>query len=184
FSVFTDLLCSLLPIVILWKLQLPTRKKVGICVLMGLGLVATSFAALRASSLGLHISDTTYTYTFTGTWMTIEVNLGIIAANLAPLRGLISYFRHRKDASSNVYGSHRGTQRSRTANRSQLSAHAERGAAHLALRRLGSHDSGTSRAPLKRLGTTEAQSVRPRRDSDSEDGLDAAYLGKGSGMMG
>nr|OQO29515.1 hypothetical protein B0A51_02607 [Rachicladosporium sp. CCFEE 5018] len=39
FSVFTDLLCSLLPIVILWKLQLPTRKKVGICVLMGLGLV-------------------------------------------------------------------------------------------------------------------------------------------------
>ena len=58
-----------------------------------MGLVATAFAALRASSLSTNISDTTYTYCYSGTWMVIEVNLGIIAANLAPLRRLmIIYF--------------------------------------------------------------------------------------------
>jgi len=38
-SVFTDLLCSLMPISIVWKLQLPMEKKIGVCCLMGLGLM-------------------------------------------------------------------------------------------------------------------------------------------------
>jgi hypothetical protein len=39
FSVFTDLICSLLPFSILWNLQLSCRKKVVVGVLMVLGVM-------------------------------------------------------------------------------------------------------------------------------------------------
>lgn len=38
-SIVTDLICSLLPIAIMWKIQLPLRTKVSICALMAIGLV-------------------------------------------------------------------------------------------------------------------------------------------------
>jgi hypothetical protein len=53
---------------------------------MSMGLVCTAFAGLRAASLSTNIEDTTWAYTYTGTWMTFETGLGILAANLAPLR--------------------------------------------------------------------------------------------------
>ena len=93
---FTDLICSLLPTLVVRKLQLPVRKKLGVCMLMAMGLAATAFAGLRAASLGgTNISDTTYTYTMTGVWMTIEANLGIIAANLATVRGVIGSIKKK-----------------------------------------------------------------------------------------
>ncbi|TKA83957.1 hypothetical protein B0A55_00238 [Friedmanniomyces simplex] len=95
YSVLTDLLCSLLPILIVWNLQLALNKKVGVCVVMGMGLVATAFAAVRAASLSTTTTDTTYAYTYTGSWMIIETNLGIIATNLAPMRGVVNLFRRR-----------------------------------------------------------------------------------------
>lgn len=39
YSVTTDLLCSLLPIYVVWDLQMSTLKKVGIWCLMSLGLM-------------------------------------------------------------------------------------------------------------------------------------------------
>jgi hypothetical protein len=38
-SIVTDLICSLLPVAIMWKIQLPLQKKTSICVLMAIGLV-------------------------------------------------------------------------------------------------------------------------------------------------
>ncbi|KAK3110189.1 hypothetical protein LTR53_015777 [Teratosphaeriaceae sp. CCFEE 6253] len=95
YSVMTDLLCSLLPILIVWNLQLALHKKVGVCVMMCMGLVATIFAAVRAASLSVKTTDTTYAYAYTGTWMIIETNLGIMATNIPPLRGVVNLFRRR-----------------------------------------------------------------------------------------
>lgn len=93
---FTDLVCTLLLFLIVWKLHLPLQKKLGICVLMAMGLTATAFAGLRAASLGgTNFSDTTYIYLMTGVWMTIELSLGIIAANLSTVRGWIKLFRSK-----------------------------------------------------------------------------------------
>lgn len=106
---FTDLVCSLLPILIVWRLHLPLQKKLGICVLMAMGLTATAFAGLRAASLGgTNISDTTYTYLMTGVWMTIELNLGIIAANLSTVKGWVKLFRSKVlgKEGTGTYGSH------------------------------------------------------------------------------
>ncbi|KAK3067334.1 hypothetical protein LTR53_015868 [Teratosphaeriaceae sp. CCFEE 6253] len=115
YSVTTDLLCSLLPILIVWNLQLALHKKVGVCVMMCMGLMyvlrrkvslstvlsdtdlpsATIFAAVRAASLSVKTTDTTYAYAYTGTWMIIEANLGIMATNIPPLRGVVNLFRRR-----------------------------------------------------------------------------------------
>ena len=38
-SIVTDLICSLLPIAIMWKIQLPPKKKISVCRVMGIGLV-------------------------------------------------------------------------------------------------------------------------------------------------
>ena len=50
-SVFTDLVCSLLPFPILWSLQLSPRKKIAVGVLMALGTMCVLL-------LNMHIIDT------------------------------------------------------------------------------------------------------------------------------
>jgi hypothetical protein len=39
YSLLTDVICSLLPWVVVWKVRIPLGTKVGVCGLMGLGIV-------------------------------------------------------------------------------------------------------------------------------------------------
>lgn len=39
YSVFTDLLCSLLPVVVIWNVKIPVRQKIAVCGLMAMGLM-------------------------------------------------------------------------------------------------------------------------------------------------
>ena len=47
FTIVTDLLLTISPIVILWNVRIKTWKKIRICILMSLGLIATISNALR-----------------------------------------------------------------------------------------------------------------------------------------
>lgn len=47
FAILADLFLTVSPIVILWKVQISLKKKIGICALMSLGLMATIANALR-----------------------------------------------------------------------------------------------------------------------------------------
>lgn len=38
-SVFADVVCTLLPIVVVWNLTLSIKKKIAVCALMSLGVV-------------------------------------------------------------------------------------------------------------------------------------------------
>ncbi|CAI4212285.1 unnamed protein product [Parascedosporium putredinis] len=60
YSILTDFLCSLLPLVVIWKVRIPLKTKIMACSLMSLGLVATGFGIARAASLGLVTTDLTY----------------------------------------------------------------------------------------------------------------------------
>lgn len=42
FASTTDLLCSISPVVFLWKMKIHIGKKIGVCLLMSLGLIATA----------------------------------------------------------------------------------------------------------------------------------------------
>ncbi|KAK4996969.1 hypothetical protein LTR66_003542 [Elasticomyces elasticus] len=57
----------------------------------GLDSRATACAAVRASSLGLVVTDLSWTYCIAAIWANTELHLGIIAANMALARPIFSY---------------------------------------------------------------------------------------------
>ncbi|KAK1709752.1 uncharacterized protein BDZ83DRAFT_591781 [Colletotrichum acutatum] len=105
YSVLTDLICSLLPLVVIWNVKIPRRTKISVCCLMGLGLVATGFGVARAASLGISTSDLSWAYCIAGIWSNLELFLGIIAANLALSRSIYVYFLGNGDAQQTLPGS-------------------------------------------------------------------------------
>ncbi|OBT91413.1 hypothetical protein VE01_10608 [Pseudogymnoascus verrucosus] len=106
YSVVTDLICTLLPIVVLWKVQMKRSLKIAVCGLMSLGLIATATAIVRASSLGTTTSDLTYAYCMAAIYGNTELHLGIIAANLSLSRSIYGYFMGRnRDGTSGASGS-------------------------------------------------------------------------------
>ncbi|KAL9087638.1 MAG: hypothetical protein Q9165_006562 [Trypethelium subeluteriae] len=94
YGIVSDFLCSLLPIVILRRIQVSLRDKFLICGLMSVGLIATGFSVARAASLGLAVNDLSWTYCIAAIWSNLELHLGIIAANLALARSWYVYFRN------------------------------------------------------------------------------------------
>jgi hypothetical protein len=117
YSVITDLICALLPIIVLWNVKITLKTKIGICGLMSLGLIATAVAVVRASSLGTATADLSYDYAIAAIWANTELHLGIIATNLALSRMIWGYIRGgTKSMSSNNpqrYGTGSDASRSR-----------------------------------------------------------------------
>ncbi|KAL8640854.1 MAG: hypothetical protein Q9228_002274 [Teloschistes exilis] len=74
YSIFSDLICSLLPVVVLWNVNVSKSLKVAVCGLMSVGL--------------LYINAHTY----------LEENFGIIGANLAMSRAIYVYMRDLRQA--------------------------------------------------------------------------------------
>jgi hypothetical protein len=60
--------------------------------LMSLGLIASAFAILRATSFGVETDDLTWDYTVAAIWTNLELYLGIIAANVAVSHQIFRYF--------------------------------------------------------------------------------------------
>lgn len=100
YSVLTDLLCSILPIVVVWNVRIPFKTKLAVGGLMSMGLVATGFGVARAASLGISSRDLTYVYAIVAIWSNLELFLGITAANLALSRSAYKYFRYGNNPDS------------------------------------------------------------------------------------
>ncbi|OQD96806.1 hypothetical protein PENSOL_c014G11976 [Penicillium solitum] len=88
----TDLVILILPMPLLWKLQLPTRQKWGILVVFGLGIiiVATSSARMYPLSIMVAGEDLTYANAQAALWSFLEANVSIICICLPPLHPLLS----------------------------------------------------------------------------------------------
>ncbi|PSN60475.1 hypothetical protein BS50DRAFT_446649, partial [Corynespora cassiicola Philippines] len=90
---FSDFLCTIFPIPIVLKLNLPLRQRVALAVLFSLGFVVTGAGIVRCyysyQSLIAEYDVTWYGYPL---WIAtaIEVHLGIICASVPPLRPLLS----------------------------------------------------------------------------------------------
>ncbi|KAJ4288002.1 hypothetical protein N0V90_012018 [Kalmusia sp. IMI 367209] len=93
-NIATDLLFALLPIPIVWKLQVNVRTKLGLAFCMGLGLFASATAIYKVP-MQYHFFEET---DFTGhgswyyIWQQVEMNIGITAANLPTLKPLFATF--------------------------------------------------------------------------------------------
>lgn len=87
---FIDLSLALLPISIIWNLQLNWHKKLGLSVLMGLGVFACICAAIKTSKLTeLNArADITFITVDLWIWNVNEINVVIFAACMPTLRPL------------------------------------------------------------------------------------------------
>ncbi|KAH8896814.1 hypothetical protein GQ53DRAFT_527772 [Thozetella sp. PMI_491] len=109
YSILTDLLCSLLPLAVIWKVRMPLRTKMLVWLLMSLGLLATGFGIARAASLGIITVDLTWVYCISAIWSNCELFLGIIAANLALSMSIYAYFfGEQRQGTTRVYSSSGG----------------------------------------------------------------------------
>ena len=116
YSVITDLICALLPVIVLWNVKITLKTKIGICGLMSLGLIATAVAIVRASSLGIATADLSYDYAIAAIWANTELHIGIIATNLALSRMIWVFIKGGTKSNSSTnpprYGT--GSQSSRS----------------------------------------------------------------------
>ena len=100
-SAVSDISLALYPIAIVWNLHMHLRMKIGLCLLMGFGVVAGACAIIRTSEL--HVLSNTAAISFgvlplTASAMT-EMWITMIVASIPPSRPVIKFFANKvKDA--------------------------------------------------------------------------------------
>ena len=111
FSAFVDLNLAIYPIFIMRRLQMELRKKISICILMGLGISATVCAGFKIPHLRDQTEpDITWAVIPLACWTSAEVNLVMIAASVPLLRPLWLWMTGRPYNSS-TRGSGRNVKR-------------------------------------------------------------------------
>lgn len=87
FNCIADLLCTLLPIPLVWKLKMPAKHRTGVCILLGLGFIVTIAGIIRTyfiwQSLINSWDETWYSYPL---WIcaAIEIDLAVVSFQKAP----------------------------------------------------------------------------------------------------
>lgn len=91
FGAMTDLLYALFPVLILWKLQVPLKRKLLLASIMCLGVFSAIAAAVKTYFLQQLKSRADFTYDGTSLmiWATTEMYVIIIAGSLPTLRPLV-----------------------------------------------------------------------------------------------
>jgi len=91
-NILTDVIILVLPIRVVWNLQLPRGQKVALTFIFLLGSFVCAATLIRLLNAILDLNDPDATWAFTNAmiWTTIEVSIGVICACLPVLRPLIS----------------------------------------------------------------------------------------------
>ena len=90
-DVVTDLVCAIIPVVVIRQLQMNLRTKVALCGLMGLGVFTAGCAVAKAVALrGVFADDYAWGFTAPATWAAVEQFVGIIIASVPSLRPLFA----------------------------------------------------------------------------------------------
>ncbi|KAL8824741.1 MAG: hypothetical protein Q9191_004849 [Dirinaria sp. TL-2023a] len=86
-SIISDFLLATLPIFILWKVQISTRVKAGLCTLMSLGVLTATCCIVRTILNWQNVnSDPSWESIDNWYWRSWEVCIGITAASVPALR--------------------------------------------------------------------------------------------------
>ncbi|KAL7626268.1 hypothetical protein AAE478_003038 [Parahypoxylon ruwenzoriense] len=89
-NALSDWVLGLLPIALVWNLELNRRSKILVACILALGSVASSATFVRIPYIWQLNQDGDYTYQFTdiAIWSTVENGLGLTASSIATLRPL------------------------------------------------------------------------------------------------
>nr|CEG03762.1 unnamed protein product [Fusarium acuminatum CS5907] len=93
-SCLTDWTYSILPIFLVWNLQMNTRVKISVVLILAAGAIASSATIVRFPYLHTltDTDDFLYSTADVAIWSTIETGLGITASGVATLRPLLRSF--------------------------------------------------------------------------------------------
>jgi hypothetical protein len=106
FSAFVDIYLAIYPTVVLFKLQLPTRKKIALCIALGIGLVSGVVAIYKTTRIpSLGSADFSYDTSDLVVWTVIEGSAIIIACSIPCLQPLLDKVVRRGFWSSRRTGS-------------------------------------------------------------------------------
>ncbi|KAI4119256.1 MAG: hypothetical protein LQ345_000805 [Seirophora villosa] len=95
-SIVTDVICAAFPVFFLRGLQVRLRTKIGLCLLMGMGIITAVCCTVRTVLSGAVSSkDVTWDISANVAWRLPEVNIGIVCANAPALRPLYLFFQGR-----------------------------------------------------------------------------------------
>ncbi|KAL8881154.1 MAG: hypothetical protein Q9192_007864 [Flavoplaca navasiana] len=95
-SVVSNFAFAALPIFFLWRTQIDFRTKIGLWVLMGLGVLTGFFCLIRTVINNQSFpEDVTYGGIVNWVWRLFEVSIGIIAACVPTLRPLYPWLKKR-----------------------------------------------------------------------------------------
>jgi hypothetical protein len=113
FSAFVDIYLAIYPTAVLFKLQLPFRKKMALCVALGIGLVSGIVAIYKTTRIpSLGSADFSYDTSDLVVWTVIEGSAIIIACSIPCLQPLLDMVVHRGPWSSRRTGGSSGGGRS------------------------------------------------------------------------
>ncbi|KAL8814159.1 MAG: hypothetical protein Q9223_006600 [Gallowayella weberi] len=105
-NIVTDLMVLMLPIPMVWNLQIPRRNKAILTAVFGMGLFVCIVSILRLISL-LTVSYTDITWTVTDPllWSMLEPCVGVTCACIPLMRPLLNHvFPDRHSKRANKYG--------------------------------------------------------------------------------
>ncbi|MCJ1341822.1 hypothetical protein MMC09_007119 [Bachmanniomyces sp. S44760] len=95
-SIIADLVCATFPLIFLRKLQVNLHTKVGLCLLMSLGVITAICCTVRTVLTGALLDkDLSWAIRANICWRFPEVNIGITCANAPILRPLYLYSQNR-----------------------------------------------------------------------------------------
>jgi hypothetical protein len=90
FSISTDIIILLLPMPLVWKLEVPIVQKVALMAVFAIGIFATITSCLRVTTLDIFATSPDNTYNVANVmWTIVEPNVAIVCACLPVLRPLV-----------------------------------------------------------------------------------------------
>ncbi|KAH8888543.1 integral membrane protein [Thozetella sp. PMI_491] len=106
-SVFTDLLFAVLPVPMLWKVQLNWKTKAAVTAVLSLGIFATIAAIVKITFLGNYgkHGDFLFDSVDITIWTTVEIATAMVAACIPTLKPLFKALLRGSSAGASKYGS-------------------------------------------------------------------------------
>lgn len=101
-EIVTDFALAILPMVLLWNIQMKRTVKASVTVILGLAAFASCATIVRLRYLSLYSDPNEFMYATgkVGLWSIIEEGVGIFAGSLPALRPLLSLPLFRRGGSS------------------------------------------------------------------------------------
>ncbi|ESZ98168.1 hypothetical protein SBOR_1437 [Sclerotinia borealis F-4128] len=159
----SDWILSLIPIFVVWNLQMTPRDKMSVAIILSMGAVASTATIIRMPYLrGLsNIADFLFATVDVAIWSTAETGIGITACSVATLRPLFRNFFQR----SNLFGG--STKGPSDPSKNWAGYSDAKGAGYIKQRSLGVN-SGSSRAARSGEDTDD---VKLRDDIPEDSGI-------------